>query len=80
MASYPHVQMRVQMELDTVVGSNRLTTLDDKPRLPYTVELVKECLRWRTVTPLGFPHTVREDDEYEGYLIPKGSTILPIVS
>ena len=80
MASYPHVQKRAQAELDAVIGSNRLATLDDKPLLPYTVALVKECLRWRNVTPLGFPHTARQDDEYEGYLIPKGSTILPIVS
>ena len=50
----------------------------DVPLLPYTTALVKECLRWRNVTPLGFPHTVREDDEYKGYFIPKGSTILPI--
>ena len=78
MASHPQVQRRAQAEIDAIVGPNRLPTLDDKPLLPYTAALIKECLRWRNVTPLGFPHTVREDDEYKGYFIPKGSTILPI--
>ena len=79
MASHPDAQRRAQAEIDAVVGSKRLPTLDDMPLLPYTTALVKECLRWRNVTPLGFPHTVREDDEYKpGYFIPKGSAVLPI--
>jgi len=31
------------------------------------------------VTPLGIAHSVMEDDVYEGYLIPRGTTILPNV-
>ena len=78
MASYPHIQRRAQDELDAVIGSSRLATLDDKPLLPYTTALLRECLRWRNVSPLGFVHTVREDDEYKGYFIPKGASMLPI--
>lgn len=33
----------------------------------------------RLVTPLGLARTVTEDDEYRGYSIPKGTTILPNV-
>ncbi|KAJ3816339.1 cytochrome P450, partial [Lentinula raphanica] len=33
-------------------------------------------LRWQPATPLGVPHATLEDDWYEGYLIPKGTTIL----
>ena len=80
MTLHPHIQKRAQAELDAVVGSNRLPTLDDQHLLPYTAALAKECFRWRNVLPLGFPHIVCEDDEYKGYFIPKGSTILPITS
>ena len=76
MASHPDAQRRAQAEIDAVVGSKRLPTLDDMPLLPYTTALVKECLRWRNVTPLGFPHTVREDDEYKGYHIPGGAIVM----
>ena len=34
---------------------------------------------FRLVTPLGLARTVTEDDEYRGYYIPKGTTILPNV-
>ena len=36
MVRYPHVQARVQAELDTVVGKNRRPACADKPNLPYT--------------------------------------------
>lgn len=38
---------------------------------------MKEVLRWRPVAVLGgTPHASTEDDVYEGFFIPKGSTIL----
>lgn len=36
----------------------------------------EELTSW-AVTPLGVAHSVTEDDVYEGYLIPKGTTVLP---
>ena len=80
MTLHPQIQRRAQAELDVVIGPNRLPTLEDKPLLPYTTALIKECFRWRNVTPLGFPHIACEDGEYQGFFIPKGSTLLPIVS
>ncbi|KAJ7469321.1 cytochrome P450 [Mycena galericulata] len=44
--------------------------------LPYVAALVKEVLRWRTVTPIGFPHFSTIDDEYRGYRIPAGSIVI----
>ena len=76
MASYPEVQKRAQAELDTVVGPHRLPTFADKSNLPYLNALVKECLRFRPVAPLGFTHKSMEEDEYRGYRIPKGSSIV----
>ena len=36
MVRYPHIQKKVQEELDQVVGQNRPPSIKDKPNLPYT--------------------------------------------
>lgn len=43
---------RVQTEVDTAIGRDRLPTLDDLDDLPYTNAVVHELLRWWPVTPL----------------------------
>jgi cytochrome P450 len=50
---FPQVQRRAQVELDAVIGRDRLPTFDDRPRLPYIEALCKELMRWKMVTPLG---------------------------
>jgi cytochrome P450 len=77
MVLFPDVQKKAQDEIDRIVGGNRLPTFGDKSSLPYISRIVLECLRWNPVTPLGVAHCLTEDDEYSGYRIPKGSTILP---
>ncbi|TBU38479.1 cytochrome P450 [Dichomitus squalens] len=79
MAKHPHTQRKAQAELDAVVGSRRLPDLSDRLALPYVNAIVKECFRWLIVTPIGFPHKASEDEELNGYLIPKGSTLIPNV-
>ncbi|KAJ3762519.1 cytochrome P450 [Lentinula raphanica] len=76
MSLYPDVQRRAQDELDRVVGKSRNPNFNDMEHLPYLRALVKELLRWQPVTPLAIPHATLEDDWYEGYLIPKGTTVL----
>lgn len=73
---YPRVLKKAQAEIDAVVGRDRVPSFDDWDKLPYINCCVKECLRWRPVAVLGFPHCLLEDVQYEGYLLPKGSTIL----
>jgi cytochrome P450 len=64
-------------ELDRVVGRNRSPTWTDEENLPYIRAVVKETFRWRPVAVLGgTPHANTEDDYYNGFFIPKGSTIL----
>ncbi|KAI0669936.1 cytochrome P450 [Trametes maxima] len=76
MALYPDVQRKAQAELDAVVGPYRLPEFSDQKSLPYIHAIVKECLRWQNVFTLGLPHRLMEDDEYNGYYIPKGSIVL----
>nr|VWO96616.1 N/A [Ganoderma boninense] len=76
MTLYPEVQRRAQKELDDVVGRDRLPTFEDRDRLPYIANIVKETFRWKTVTPLGVPHATTEEDMYRTMFIPKGTTVV----
>lgn len=77
MALYPDVQKKAQAELDRVVGQGRLPDFSDRDTLPYVTALIKETIRWHIVTPTALPHATVQDDVYNGYFIPKGSTVLP---
>ncbi|KAF9015256.1 cytochrome P450 [Cyathus striatus] len=78
MATHPTAQCQAQAELDQVV-CNRLPTLSDRDELPLIRSICYELLRWNPVTPLGLAHYLTEHDEYLGYHIPKGTTVLPNV-
>src|ERR1700691_1583365 len=75
MVLFPEIQKKAQDEIDHISGGNRLPCFEDKSSLPYISCIVWECLRWNPVAPMGVPHFVTEDDEYNGYRIPKGSTV-----
>ncbi|KAH9847889.1 CyP450 monooxygenase [Lenzites betulinus] len=77
MVLYPDVQEKAQAELDAVVGRDRLPDFDDRDELVYISTMVKEAIRWNVVTPLGIPHMTMQDDEFHGYFIPGGTTVLP---
>lgn len=49
MVAYPEVVLKAQKELDAVVG-DRLPQFEDMPDLPYIRAMVKEVLRWRSVS------------------------------
>ena len=77
MAVYPDVQKKAQAELDLCIGSKRLPTFEDYPSLPYIKAILLECMRWHAAVPLGLPHCLIVDDEYNGYRIPQGTTVIP---
>ncbi|KAF8140168.1 cytochrome P450 [Boletus edulis] len=79
MVVYPKVQRKIQQQLDDTLGMQRLPTFADRAKLSIIDCVVWECLRWNPVLPLGLVHFVSEDDEYGGYSIPKGTSILPNV-
>jgi len=69
----PDWVVRAREHLDRVCGdAGRLPTFEDKPQLPYITAAVKESLRWYPFGPIGVPHMLTTDDEYEGYKFPAG--------
>ncbi|CAE6440072.1 unnamed protein product [Rhizoctonia solani] len=53
MELYPEAQRKAQVELDTIIGSGRLPSMQDMRDLPYIRCIVKEVLRWIPPVPLG---------------------------
>ncbi|KAG0184873.1 hypothetical protein DFQ28_010303, partial [Apophysomyces sp. BC1034] len=74
---YPDVQKRIAGEIDAFIKEHgRLANVSDRDAFPYTLCVIKECLRSHCVGPFGVPHAASEDFEYKGYHIPKGATVL----
>ncbi|KAE8379151.1 cytochrome P450 [Aspergillus bertholletiae] len=73
---HTEVKQKAQAELDSIVGEDRLPSPDDLEKLPYIRAIVSELLRWRPISPIGVPHAVTQDDEYMGYRIPAGATVV----
>lgn len=75
--THPRVQRKAQVELDRVVGSNRLPTMADRPHLPYIEAIYREIMRWNPPLPLALPHETNEEDvvqdgEGREWVVPKG--------
>ncbi|KAH9936911.1 cytochrome P450 monooxygenase [Amylocystis lapponica] len=77
MVLFPDALKKAQEEIDRVVGTGRVPSFGDRESLPYLECVLKEVYRWQPPVPIGVPHRVTVDDQYRGYDIPAGSTVLP---
>lgn len=70
---FPEASKAAHAELDSVIGRERAPSWDDLDSLPYCLAVMKEAMRWRSVTALGgFAHAPIKDDIYRGYHLPAG--------
>eukprot|EP01018_Ginkgo_biloba_P008242 Gb_16677 [translate_table: standard] len=72
----PSMMKKVQDELESVVGLNRMVEESDLPQLEYLKVVVKETLRLHPPGPLLIPHEAREDCIVGGYNIPRKARII----
>ncbi|KAK7271265.1 hypothetical protein RJT34_27013 [Clitoria ternatea] len=72
----PRVMKKLQGELESAVGKNRLVEETDLEKLHYLDKVVKETLRLYPVAPLLVPRESREDATIDGYFIKKKSRII----
>jgi len=76
LARHPAVQQRLQAELDTAVGRQRLPALSDQPKLPYTQAVIQEVLRFSSLLPHALPHCTSFGAAQLGsYHIPAGTFV-----
>ncbi|XP_052193799.1 cytochrome P450 703A2 [Diospyros lotus] len=67
---HPPVLRKIQEELDSVVGPNRMVSESDLPRLNYLRCVVRETFRMHPAGPFLIPHEATRATEIHGYYIP----------
>ncbi|KAL4790142.1 cytochrome P450 [Aspergillus venezuelensis] len=72
----PEVTNEVRAEIDAVVGTDRLPTMNDQDKLPLLRAFINELMRWRGTPPLSMPYQGQEDVEYNGYRIPSNALVV----
>jgi len=79
MMHHPEIRKKVQAELSSVVGSDRLPCKADMAHLPYTQATIFEVMRRSTVVPMGTTHATNRTVEFEGHIIPKNTHVVPLL-
>lgn len=74
LSSHPQVLEKLQAELDAVLG-DRVPTVEDLHRLPYTLQVIKETLRLYPPAPM-YIRDAASPDEINGYPIPAGASVV----
>lgn len=77
MVLYPDVQRKAQSEIDARLSGALPTVKDRLDTLPYMDAILSECFRWAPPGHLGLPHCLSQDDSINGYLLPRGTMVLP---
>ncbi|XP_072019665.1 cytochrome P450 2J4-like [Amphiura filiformis] len=75
LTQYPHVQEKMQQEIDDVIGRERPPTLPDRLHLPYVDATLMEIQRFRPVACFVPPRAASVDTEIRGYKIAKGTQV-----
>ncbi|KAJ3513179.1 hypothetical protein NLJ89_g3095 [Agrocybe chaxingu] len=75
MLMHPRVQIKAQAEIDSIIGTGRLPTFADRPSLPYIEAIYREVMRYAPPLYIDVTHSSTEDDWYDGYFIPKGTSV-----
>nr|XP_020655913.1 cytochrome P450 2C19-like [Pogona vitticeps] len=77
---HPEMQAKVHEEIDRVIGQERPPSMTDRLKMPYTEAILHEAQRFLALIPLGFTRVVKKDMELNGFTIPKGATLYPILN
>jgi cytochrome P450 len=75
LGSYPDVMAKLHDEIQTVLHCNH-PTFENLPQLHYTRQVFYESARYSPAGLAMAPRVALEDDEIQGYFIPKGSIFM----
>ncbi|CCD67662.1 CYtochrome P450 family [Caenorhabditis elegans] len=76
----PEVRQKVYEELDREIGSDRIITTSDKPKLNYINATINESQRLANLLPMNLARSTTKDVEIAGYHIKKNTVIIPQIS
>nr|XP_013816335.1 PREDICTED: cytochrome P450 2C5-like isoform X1 [Apteryx mantelli mantelli] len=80
LTKFPHIQAKVQKEIDAVVGADRAPSTEDKMKMPYTNAVIHELQRFQKSRIENFPRMTTQDVKFRGHTIPKDTAVIPIFS
>ncbi|NXX96256.1 CP2C1 protein, partial [Centropus bengalensis] len=80
MAKYPHIQAKIQEEIDAVVGTSRAPSTEDKLKMPYTNAAIHELQRCHKTRIENFPRMTTQTVVFRGHTIPKDTAVIPVLS
>ena len=76
MAHHPDIQVKVQDEIDRVIGRENFPDADDINDMPYTAAVINEVYRYHSMSAFAFTHSTTCDTEIDGYFIAKGTPVM----
>ncbi|XP_066452226.1 cytochrome P450 2K6-like [Eleutherodactylus coqui] len=79
MMKYPEIQRNVQSEIEKVIGSAEPQVIHRK-QMPYTDAVIHEIQRIGNIVPTNLPHATTQDVNFRGYLLPKGTHVIPLLT
>ncbi|XP_047510648.1 cytochrome P450 18a1-like [Pieris napi] len=74
------VAAKVRQEMSGAVEPGQLVTLDHRLQMPYMEAVIFETLRITCIVPLGTAHVNTSDWNVEGFTIPAGTTLVPLIN
>ncbi|XP_051488583.1 cytochrome P450 2K4-like [Apus apus] len=80
MMKYPEIQRKIQEEMNQVIEPGELPKLEDRKKMPYTDAVIHEIQRFANIVPMGVSRSTPTDVNFQGYVIPKGTEIIPLLT
>ncbi|XP_063793830.1 cytochrome P450 2A13-like [Pseudophryne corroboree] len=80
LVKHPDIKRKVQEEIDQVIGRQRDPEPEDRESMPYTDAVIHEIHRYANVIPMNLPHSVSKDTMLNGFMIPQGTDVFPILT
>ncbi|XP_073530127.1 cytochrome P450 2K1-like [Phyllobates terribilis] len=78
MVQKTEIQKRVHDEIDKVIGL-AVPRIDHRKDMPYTNAVIHETQRFANILPMNLPRETTRDVFFQGYNIPKGTHIIPLL-